>query len=147
MWVLILTFPLVWFWGFLDRRGKEPATPTKMAFGMTLTGLSFLVLWYGASIGEKAMKTPQQLAAGEFRINERVLNNLAASGVSKDVLDKIQNAKEPAPPAAPVQPGLWGSVMGFFGAKPEAKNIINGVKFAALSDKALEDKDKDNAKQ
>ena len=79
-WVLALTFPLVWFWGFLDRRGKEPATPTKMAIGMTLTGLSFLVLWYGASIGEKMTKTPEQLAAGQFRINERVLTNLAAVG-------------------------------------------------------------------
>src|SRR4029450_3374452 len=72
-WVLTLTFPLVWFWGFLDRRGKEPSTPTKMAFGMTLTGLSFLVLWYGASVGEKAVKGPEQLAAGEFRNNERLL--------------------------------------------------------------------------
>lgn len=145
-WVLVLTFPLVWFWGFLDRRGKEPATPTKMAFGMTLTGLSFLVLWYGASVGESMTKTPEQLSAGEFRINERVLKNLASAGVSSDVLSKIQNAQEPAPPAAPVEPGLWNSVMSFFAAKPEAKNIINGVKFAAHSDKALEDKDKDNAK-
>src|SRR4030095_13378253 len=76
-WVLTLTFPLVWFWGFLDRRGKEPSTPTKMAIGMTLTGVSFLVLYFGASIGEQMEKTPQQLAVGEFRINERVLNNLA----------------------------------------------------------------------
>ncbi len=121
-WVLVLTFPLVWFWGFLDRRGKEPSTPTKMAIGMTLTGLSFLVLWYGASIGEKMTKTPEQLAVGEFRINERVLTNLAASGVSKDVLDKIQNAK---------------------GA--DGKNTIFGVKFAALSDEAIADRDKENA--
>jgi proton-dependent oligopeptide transporter, POT family len=120
-WVLTLTFPLVWFWGFLDRRGKEPSTPTKMAFGMTLTGLSFLVLWYGASIGEKMTKTPQQLAVGEFRINERVLKNLAASGVSKDVLDKIQNAKA-----------------------ADGKNTIFGVKFAALSDQAIADRDKEN---
>ena len=121
-WVLTLTFPLVWFWGFLDRRGKEPSTPTKMAIGMTLTGLSFLVLWYGASIGEKMTKTPEQLAAGEFRINERVLNNLAASGVSKDVLDKIQNAKA-----------------------ADGKNSVFGVKFAALSDEAIADRDKENA--
>ena len=113
MWVLILTFPLVWFWGFLDRRGKEPSTPTKMAIGMTLTGLSFLVLWYGASIGEKMTKTPEQLAAGEFRINERVLNNLAASGVSKDVLDKIQNAKA-----------------------ADGKNTVFGVKFSKKTDEA-----------
>ena len=113
MWVLILTFPLVWFWGFLDRRGKEPSTPTKMAIGMTLTGLSFLVLWYGASIGEKMTKTPEQLSVGEFRINERVLNNLAASGVSKDVLDKIQNAKA-----------------------ADGKNSIFGVKFSKKTDEA-----------
>ena len=113
MWVLILTFPLVWFWGFLDRRGKEPSTPTKMAIGMTLTGLSFLVLWYGASIGEKMTKTPEQLAVGEFRINERVLNNLAASGVSKDVLDKIQNAKA-----------------------ADGKNSVFGVKFSKKTDEA-----------
>ncbi len=110
-WVLALTFPLVWFWGFLDRRGKEPSTPTKMAIGMTLTGLSFLVLWYGASIGEKMTKTPEQLSVGEFRINERVLNNLAASGVSKDVLDKIQNAKA-----------------------ADGKNSVFGVKFSTKTD-------------
>jgi len=124
MWVLILTFPLVWFWGFLDRRGKEPSTPTKMAFGMTLTGLSFLVLWYGASIGEKMTKTPEQLAAGEFRINERVLTNLGASGISKDVLDKIQSAKG-----------------------EDGKNTIFGVKFAGLSDKAITERDEENAEK
>jgi POT family proton-dependent oligopeptide transporter len=112
-WVLALTFPLVWFWGFLDRRGKEPSTPTKMAIGMTLTGLSFLVLWYGASIGEKMTKTPEQLAVGEFRINERVLKNLEASGVSKDVLDKIQEAKA-----------------------PDGKNSVFGVKFSTKKDAA-----------
>ena len=92
-WIIVLTFPLVWFWGFLDRRGKEPSTPTKMAFGMTLTGLSFLVLWLGASIGENAPKTPEQLAGGAFRVNERVLTNLGAAGVSADAITRIKDAK------------------------------------------------------
>ena len=60
-WVVTLTFPLVWFWGWLDRRGMEPATPTKMAFGMLLTGLSFFVLWYAATVGERQLATPEQL--------------------------------------------------------------------------------------
>ncbi|MFN6962628.1 MAG: peptide MFS transporter [Pyrinomonadaceae bacterium] len=107
IWILILTFPLVWFWGFLDRRGKEPSTPTKMAIGMTLTGLSFLVLWYAATIGESMQKTAAQLAAGEFRINERVLTDLGKAGVPADVLEKIQNAKA-----------------------PDGKNLIFGVKFS-----------------
>ncbi len=112
-WVLTLTLPLVWFWGFLDRRGKEPSTPTKMAIGMTLTGLSFLVLWYGATIGENMTKSAEQLSAGSFRVNERVINNLAAAGVSKDVLDKIIAAKD-----------------------ADGKNLIYGVKFSAKTDEA-----------
>ncbi len=113
IWILILTFPLVWFWGFLDRRGKEPSTPTKMAFGMTLTGLSFLVLGYGAYIGENSTRTSQQLATGEFRINERVAKNLVAQGVPQPTIDKLMAAKN-----------------------PEGKNAINGVKFAASTDEA-----------
>ncbi len=112
-WVLTLTFPLVWFWGFLDRRGKEPSTPTKMAFGMTLTGLSFLVLYFGASIGESSEKSTFMLTNGEFRINERVINNLAAAGVSKETLDSIQNAKN-----------------------AEGKPSIDGVKFTSKTDEA-----------
>ena len=112
-WVLTLTFPLVWFWGWLDRRGKEPSTPTKMAFGMTLTGLSFLVLWYGATIGENMTKSADQLAAGEFRINERVLTNLGNAGVSQDVLTRIQSAKG-----------------------DDDKNSVFGVKFASKTDEA-----------
>ncbi len=122
-WVLALTFPLVWFWGFLDKRGKEPSTPTKMAFGMTLTGLSFLVLWYGASIGEGMTKTAEQLSTGAFRINERAATNLPGAGVSQDVIDKIMAAK---------------------GA--DGKNLINGVKFAPASDDEIKAKNEDNAK-
>lgn len=110
-WVVTLTFPLIWFWSFLDKRGKEPSTPTKMAFGMTLTGLSFLVLWYGATVGEKQTPTAEQLSGGAFRINERVVTNLGAKGVPKDVLDKIVAAKD-----------------------DDGKNLIYGVKFAPKKD-------------
>ncbi|MBX3298793.1 MAG: peptide MFS transporter [Acidobacteria bacterium] len=111
IWILILTFPLVAFWGFLDRRGKEPSTPTKMAFGMTLTGLSFLVLWYAAILGEGMVKTPEMLSSGEFRVNERVLANLGKSGVPAEVLEKIQNAKA-----------------------DDGKNLIFGVKYSKKTD-------------
>ncbi len=113
IWILILTFPLVAFWGFLSRRGKEPATPTKMAIGMTLTGLSFLVLGYGAYIGEKSVRTADQIASGEFRINERVATNLVAQGLPKDLVDNLMKAKT-----------------------ADGKNAIDGVKFAATTDEA-----------
>ncbi|MFZ1699763.1 MAG: peptide MFS transporter [Pyrinomonadaceae bacterium] len=112
-WILVLTFPLVWFWGFLDKRGKEPATPTKMAFGMTLTGLSFLVLWFGASLGESSTKTAADLAAGSFRINERVAANLTTQGMSKDVINSLMSKKD-----------------------ADEKNVIDGVKFSPKTDEA-----------
>jgi hypothetical protein len=146
MWVLVLTFPLVWFWGWLDRKGKEPATPTKMAFGMTLTGLSFLVLWVAAGMGERAAKTPEQLAAGAFRINERVATNLVAQGAPKDVVDKIMNAETPAPPSAPVEPGVWNWAKSYFGPKQEGKKIISGVKFSASTEEDIAKADEENAK-
>ncbi|CAN5709953.1 hypothetical protein BH24ACI1_BH24ACI1_11710 [soil metagenome] len=112
-WIIVLTFPLVWFWGFLDKRGMEPATPTKMAIGMMLTGLSFFVLYFAATAGEGQKPTPEQLAGGSFRINERVAGNLKADGVPQDVLDKILAAKD-----------------------ADGKNVVNDVKFSAKEDEA-----------
>ena len=51
-WVIILTFPLIAFWRWLDKKGKEPATPTKMVFGMGMTSLAFLIFFIAAKTGE-----------------------------------------------------------------------------------------------
>ncbi|MCY7346374.1 MAG: hypothetical protein LH614_09170, partial [Pyrinomonadaceae bacterium] len=107
-WIIVLTFPLVWFWGLLAKRGREPSTPTKMAIGMLLTGLSFFVLYGAAKIGENQPVTAQQYTAGSFRINERVVDNLRADGVPQDALDKIIAAKD-----------------------ADGKFIVNDVKFSA----------------
>lgn len=50
-WVIVLSLPLIAFWNFLGRRGLEPSTPTKIALGMVLTGISFLILYVGAING------------------------------------------------------------------------------------------------
>src|SRR5829696_3182622 len=92
-WIISLTFPLIWFWGYLDKRGKEPSTPTKMAIGMTLTGLSFFVLYFAAMQGENYQPTANELATGSFRINERVLGKLQGENVPPDVLNKLRDAK------------------------------------------------------
>lgn len=51
-WVILLTFPLVALWSWLDRRGREPSTPLKMAFGMFATAAAFFVLFLAAKQGE-----------------------------------------------------------------------------------------------
>ena len=54
-WVILLTFPLVAFWRWLDQKGLEPSTPTKMVFGMLLTGAAFFILFLGARLGEASV--------------------------------------------------------------------------------------------
>ena len=49
LYIILLSLPLAGFWTWLDKRGKEPSTPTKMMFGMTLTGLSMLVLYFASN--------------------------------------------------------------------------------------------------
>ncbi|HVE72846.1 MAG TPA: peptide MFS transporter [Thermoanaerobaculia bacterium] len=48
IYIILLSLPLAAFWTWLDKRNLEPSTPTKMMFGMTLTGLSMLVLYFAS---------------------------------------------------------------------------------------------------
>ncbi|MBK9174159.1 MAG: hypothetical protein JNK51_07620 [Blastocatellia bacterium] len=84
-----------------------------MAFGMLLTGLSFFVLWYAATLGEGKTYTAAEMQGGSFRINERVVNNLKAEGMSAETLEKVMAAKT-----------------------DEGKNLIDDVKFSPETDKA-----------
>ncbi|MGZ8844093.1 MAG: peptide MFS transporter [Pyrinomonadaceae bacterium] len=54
-WVIILTFPVIAFWRWLDKKGLEPSTPTKMVFGMVLTACAFLIWFVAAKIGEGSL--------------------------------------------------------------------------------------------
>jgi POT family proton-dependent oligopeptide transporter len=89
-WIITLTFPLVWFWKWLDQRGKEPSTPTKIAIGMFLTGVSFTILFFAARDGESRQVQSSMFAAGSFRVTERGLDALRAEGVPADVLAKLE---------------------------------------------------------
>jgi POT family proton-dependent oligopeptide transporter len=75
-WVVILTFPMVAMWRWLDRKGMEPSTPVKMAMGMFLTGAAFFVLFIAARVGEATVTGANPY---DFRVSPWWL--LAAYGV------------------------------------------------------------------
>ncbi len=50
-WIVVLSVPLVKFWSWLRGKGLEPSTPTKMALGMVLTSVAFLILYVAALSG------------------------------------------------------------------------------------------------
>jgi POT family proton-dependent oligopeptide transporter len=51
-WVIVLSFPVVWFWQWLNTKGLEPSTPMKMVCGMAIAAVAFLVLFVAAKMGE-----------------------------------------------------------------------------------------------
>jgi POT family proton-dependent oligopeptide transporter len=68
-WIVVLSLPLVRVWGWLNRRGMEPSTPTKMVLGMLLTSLAFLILFVAArSGGDQTFLTD---ARGNFLVDPR----------------------------------------------------------------------------
>src|SRR5262245_923162 len=89
-WVVVLTFPVVWFWKWLDGKGMEPSTPTKMMIGMCMTALSFFILHFAAKTGEGMPVTTEMIAKGDFRLTDRAIANLRAEGVPDGVLTKLQ---------------------------------------------------------
>jgi POT family proton-dependent oligopeptide transporter len=89
-WVVSLTFPLVAVWKWLDQRGLEPSTPTKMAMGMFLSAVCFAILYSAARTGESRNLQPAEFASGDFRITDWSLNELGAAGVPDDVLAELR---------------------------------------------------------
>jgi POT family proton-dependent oligopeptide transporter len=90
-WIISLTFPLVWFWKWLDDRGKEPSTPSKMALGMFLTALSFFILFAAARMGESQVPQPSSYPTAAFRITDRTIGSLRADGVPEDAIAKLES--------------------------------------------------------
>jgi POT family proton-dependent oligopeptide transporter len=55
--IVSLTPLVVWFFGWLNKRGKEPSAPRKIGIGMLLTAASFAIL----VIGSLGLPSPKQL--------------------------------------------------------------------------------------
>ncbi|MFN2379026.1 MAG: peptide MFS transporter, partial [Bacteroidales bacterium] len=57
LFIVTLTFVVAGFFGWLNKRGKEPSTPRKIGFGMIIAALGFLVIL----IGSLNMVSPHEL--------------------------------------------------------------------------------------
>ncbi len=86
-WVIILTPLVVAFFTFLRGRGKEPSTPTKIAFGLLISALSVLVMVAAVKIGangtEKVSVWWLVANYGIITIGELFLSPMGLSIVSK----------------------------------------------------------------
>ena len=86
-WVILLTPVIVAFFSFLRRKGKEPSTATKIAFGLLISALSALVMvgavYASNNGGEKASVLWLISSYGVITIGELLLSPMGLSLVSK----------------------------------------------------------------
>jgi POT family proton-dependent oligopeptide transporter len=86
-WVILLTPLVVSFFSFLRLKQKEPSTPTKIAFGLLISGLSVLVMVAAVSAGNNGTEKVSAwwLIAnyGVITIGELFLSPMGLSLVSK----------------------------------------------------------------
>ncbi|MEI9912091.1 MAG: peptide MFS transporter [Bacteroidota bacterium] len=86
-WVIVLTPLVVAFFTWLRRKGKEPSTPTKIAFGLLISALSVLVMIAAVKAGNNgAEKVSVWWLIGSYgviTIGELFLSPMGLSLVSK----------------------------------------------------------------
>ncbi len=85
-WIIVLSIPLVRFWGWLNSKGLEPSTPMKMAIAMMLTCGAFLILAIGGlQGGDTGRVSPWWIIGAYFVISlgELMLSPMGLSLVSK----------------------------------------------------------------
>lgn len=86
-WVIALTPLIVAFFAWLRRKGKEPSTPTKIAFGLLISALSVLVMVAAVKAGnngaEKVSVWWLIASYGVITIGELLLSPMGLSLVSK----------------------------------------------------------------
>jgi POT family proton-dependent oligopeptide transporter len=86
-WVILLTPLVVAFFTWLRRKGKEPSTPAKIAFGLLLSALSVLVMFAAVKAGNNgAEKVSVWWLVGSYgviTIGELFLSPMGLSLVSK----------------------------------------------------------------
>jgi POT family proton-dependent oligopeptide transporter len=86
-WIVALTPLVVGFFGLLRRRGKEPSTPSKMGWGVIISGISSLVMvtacWSTDIYHDKVSAAWITASYGVFTISELFLSPIGLSLVSK----------------------------------------------------------------
>lgn len=87
LFVILLTPLVVWFFGFLRQRGKEPSTPAKIMWGLIITAMSTLVMVGAVFAGMNgAEKSSAMWLVGSYAvitIGELFLSPMGLSLVSK----------------------------------------------------------------
>ncbi|MFN0206859.1 MAG: peptide MFS transporter [Planctomycetota bacterium] len=93
LFVILFTFPVIWFWALLRKFNLEPSTPAKMCIGMLLVAAAYLVMYQGAvNGGDTGKVSPWYLINGYavITLGELMISPMGLTLVSKVAPDRMR---------------------------------------------------------
>ena len=85
--VVILAAIMPGVWGFLNKRGMEPASPTKQAVGLLLLSLGYLVICFGVKDAQPGVKVSLIWLTGLYFIH--TMGEIALSPIGLSMVNKL----------------------------------------------------------
>jgi POT family proton-dependent oligopeptide transporter len=106
--VIAFSLPLVLLWKALDRRGKEPATTSKIVMGMFLMALAYFVMFFAGKAGGDTGKVSPWWLVGCYALMG--LAEITLSPMALSLVSKVAPAR-----ARGLMMGLWFVATGIGG--------------------------------
>ncbi len=98
--VVILAAIMPGVWGFLNKRGMEPASPTKQAVGLLLLSLGYLVICFGVKDAQPGVKVSLIWLTGLYFIH--TMGEIALSPIGLSMVNKLTPIR-----FASLMMGIW----------------------------------------
>lgn len=98
--VVILAAIMPGVWGFLGKRGMEPASPTKQAIGLLLLSLGYLVICFGVKDVQPGVKVSLIWLTGLYFIH--TMGEIALSPIGLSMVNKLTPVR-----FASLMMGIW----------------------------------------
>lgn len=137
LFVVLLAYIMPTFWGFLNKRNMEPASPTKQAFGLLLLSVGYLIICLGVRGVEPGMKISMLWLIGLYFIH--TMGEIALSPIGLSMVNRLTPVR-----FASLMMGIWylsmatankfaGMLSGFYPTDGKVKSIL-GFQIATMSD-------------
>ena len=135
--VVILAAIMPGVWGFLNKRGMEPASPTKQAVGLLLLSLGYLVICFGVKDAQPGVKVSLIWLTGLYFIH--TMGEIALSPIGLSMVNKLTPIR-----FASLMMGIWylstatankfaGTLSGLYPEDGKVKTIL-GFQIATMYD-------------
>jgi POT family proton-dependent oligopeptide transporter len=137
LFVVLLAFIMPAVWDFLNKRKKEPASPTKQAIGLLLLSLGYLIICFGVKGVQPGIKMNMLWLVGLYFIH--TMGEMAVSPIGLSMVNRLTPVR-----FASLMMGIWylsmatankfaGLLSGLYPEEGKAKSIV-GFRIETMSD-------------